>query len=244
LLFDALGLGIFAVTGAQKAIDYGINPLMTAIMGMFPNAYALLTESDIEHYAPTRAAMGAFLLHQTDNKIRLLEPVTARIMAAEIGTMPQQDRKMPSTAVTEPTNLAHKIARRRQLRRDYLELSVMSDPELQDMGISRSDIFNVVEGTYRSVARSPAARQKQIGDDHFDGRSSLTDQNDHQKGFQSASGVRRNSMNISIRPNTKRRQNQRALAAADYSNSSILPMLVSGLVLIVIGMIAVAVFSA
>jgi uncharacterized membrane protein YeiH len=34
LLFDALGLGIFAVTGAQKAIDYGINPLMIAIMGM------------------------------------------------------------------------------------------------------------------------------------------------------------------------------------------------------------------
>lgn len=105
-------------------------------------------------------AMGAFLLHQTGNKIRLLEPVTARIIWAEIGTMPQQDRNMPSTAVTEPTSLGHGITRRRQLRRDYLELTAMSDPELQDM--NRSDIFNVVEGTYRSAARSPIVRQRQM----------------------------------------------------------------------------------
>jgi uncharacterized membrane protein YeiH len=34
LLFDAVGLGLFAVIGAQKAIDYGINPVMAAILGM------------------------------------------------------------------------------------------------------------------------------------------------------------------------------------------------------------------
>ena len=34
LLCDAVGLGLFAVTGAQKAIDYGINPVMAAILGM------------------------------------------------------------------------------------------------------------------------------------------------------------------------------------------------------------------
>ena len=34
LLFDAVGLSLFAVTGAQKAIDHGINPLMAAILGM------------------------------------------------------------------------------------------------------------------------------------------------------------------------------------------------------------------
>ena len=34
LLLDAVGLALFAVTGAQKAIDYGINPLMAAILGM------------------------------------------------------------------------------------------------------------------------------------------------------------------------------------------------------------------
>jgi uncharacterized membrane protein YeiH len=34
LLPDAVGLGLFAVTGAQKAIDHGINPVMAAILGM------------------------------------------------------------------------------------------------------------------------------------------------------------------------------------------------------------------
>ncbi len=34
MLFDAVGLALFAVTGTQKAIDHGINPLMAAILGM------------------------------------------------------------------------------------------------------------------------------------------------------------------------------------------------------------------
>ena len=34
LLCDAVGLGLFAVIGAEKALDFGINPLMAAILGM------------------------------------------------------------------------------------------------------------------------------------------------------------------------------------------------------------------
>jgi uncharacterized membrane protein YeiH len=34
LLLDAVGLGLFAVTGAQKALAYGINPVMAAVLGM------------------------------------------------------------------------------------------------------------------------------------------------------------------------------------------------------------------
>ena len=34
LLFDALGLGIFAVTGAQKALEYAITPASAAVLGM------------------------------------------------------------------------------------------------------------------------------------------------------------------------------------------------------------------
>jgi uncharacterized membrane protein YeiH len=34
LLFDALGLGIFAVSGAQKALDYGVGPFAAALLGM------------------------------------------------------------------------------------------------------------------------------------------------------------------------------------------------------------------
>src|SRR5436305_9233983 len=34
LLFDAAGLALFAVTGTQKALAYGLNPLMAALLGM------------------------------------------------------------------------------------------------------------------------------------------------------------------------------------------------------------------
>jgi uncharacterized membrane protein YeiH len=34
LLFDAVGLALFAVTGAQKALVYGIDPVMAAALGM------------------------------------------------------------------------------------------------------------------------------------------------------------------------------------------------------------------
>ncbi len=34
LLFDAVGLSLFAVTGTEKAIEYGINPVMAALLGM------------------------------------------------------------------------------------------------------------------------------------------------------------------------------------------------------------------
>lgn len=34
LLFDAVGLAVFAVTGAQKALNYGIGPVMAAVLGM------------------------------------------------------------------------------------------------------------------------------------------------------------------------------------------------------------------
>jgi uncharacterized membrane protein YeiH len=34
MLFDAAGLGIFAVSGAQKALAYGVNPLAAVLLGM------------------------------------------------------------------------------------------------------------------------------------------------------------------------------------------------------------------
>jgi uncharacterized membrane protein YeiH len=34
LLFDAAGLSLFAVTGAQKAIEFGLHPVMAALLGM------------------------------------------------------------------------------------------------------------------------------------------------------------------------------------------------------------------
>ena len=52
--------------------------------------------------------------------------------------------------------LADKFAHGQQRYCDFLHLSAMSDPELQDIGISRSDISAVLAGTYRRVERPPA----------------------------------------------------------------------------------------
>lgn len=34
LLFDAIGLAFFAVAGAEKALEYGLSPVMSALLGM------------------------------------------------------------------------------------------------------------------------------------------------------------------------------------------------------------------
>ena len=34
LVFDAAGLALFAVSGAQKALAFGLNPVMAALLGM------------------------------------------------------------------------------------------------------------------------------------------------------------------------------------------------------------------
>jgi uncharacterized membrane protein YeiH len=34
LLFDAAGLALFAVSGAHKALSYGLNPVMATLLGM------------------------------------------------------------------------------------------------------------------------------------------------------------------------------------------------------------------
>jgi uncharacterized membrane protein YeiH len=34
LVFDAAGLGLFAVTGTQKALDFGLEPIMAGLIGM------------------------------------------------------------------------------------------------------------------------------------------------------------------------------------------------------------------
>jgi hypothetical protein len=33
LVFDAAGLGLFCVTGTQKALDFGLGPLQAAVLG-------------------------------------------------------------------------------------------------------------------------------------------------------------------------------------------------------------------
>ena len=61
-----------------------------------------------------------------------------------------------STTLAALRAFADKLTHRHGSYRDYVHLSAMSDPELQDIGISRSDISAVVAGTYRRDGRPVA----------------------------------------------------------------------------------------
>ena len=52
LVLDALGLGLFAVTGAQKAISYGINPVMAAVLGMISGIGGGMTRDVLARQVP------------------------------------------------------------------------------------------------------------------------------------------------------------------------------------------------
>lgn len=67
------------------------------------------------------------------------------------------------TAVEALRAFADKITHGHQLHCDYLQLSAMSEPELQDIGISRSDISAVLAGTYRRVERPPLKARTELG---------------------------------------------------------------------------------
>jgi len=103
LLFDAAGLSLFAVTGASKALTYGLNPVMAVVLGMVTGIGGgmvrdvLLAEIPIvlraELYA--MAALAAAAVVVVGHALRLPEvPVTAvalvlcfslRVMAIRYG---------------------------------------------------------------------------------------------------------------------------------------------------------------
>ncbi len=57
LVLDALGLGLFAVTGAEKAISYGINPVIAAVLGMISGIGGGMTRDVLAGQIP-------FVLHE------------------------------------------------------------------------------------------------------------------------------------------------------------------------------------
>jgi len=53
LLFDAAGLALFAVAGAQKALAFGLNPLMAALLGMLTGIGGGMTREVLLAEIPT-----------------------------------------------------------------------------------------------------------------------------------------------------------------------------------------------
>ena len=53
LLFDAAGLGLFAVAGTQKALAFGLNPVMAALLGMMTGIGGGMTRDVLLAEIPT-----------------------------------------------------------------------------------------------------------------------------------------------------------------------------------------------
>jgi uncharacterized membrane protein YeiH len=53
LLFDAAELGLFAVAGTQKALDFGLNPVMAALLGMLTGIGGGMTRDALLAEIPT-----------------------------------------------------------------------------------------------------------------------------------------------------------------------------------------------
>jgi uncharacterized membrane protein YeiH len=53
LLFDAAGLGLFAVAGTQKALDFGVTPVMAALLGMLTGIGGGMTRDVLLAEIPT-----------------------------------------------------------------------------------------------------------------------------------------------------------------------------------------------
>jgi uncharacterized membrane protein YeiH len=89
LLFDAAGLAVFAVTGTQKALGYGLHPAMAPLLGMLTGIGGgmlrdiLVSEipnvlrSDLYAVAALAGAVVVVIGHQLD-----LEPVLAAVLGA------------------------------------------------------------------------------------------------------------------------------------------------------------------
>lgn len=86
----------------------------------------------------------------------------SKMSSVEIHPSHQIDGGLLNTALEALQAFVNRIAHGRQLYRDYLHLSAMSDPELQDIGISRFDIFAVVAGTYRRAERPLVTPRKRM----------------------------------------------------------------------------------
>ena len=91
LLFDAAGLGLFAVTGTQKALGYGLNPVMASLIGMLTGVGGgmmrdvLVAEipqvlrSDLYAVAALAGALAVVIGHQLD-----VAPTAAAVLGAVI----------------------------------------------------------------------------------------------------------------------------------------------------------------
>ncbi len=90
LLFDAAGLALFAVSGTQKALSYGLNPIMAALLGMLTGIGGGMMRDILQAKVPTVlradlyavAALAAACVVILGNMMQLPPSVSALVGAA------------------------------------------------------------------------------------------------------------------------------------------------------------------
>ena len=78
LLFDAAGLGLFAAAGTQKALAFGLIPVMAALLGMLTGIGGGTTRDVLLAEIPT---VGADLYAALDAQFAAFTPGSARANA-------------------------------------------------------------------------------------------------------------------------------------------------------------------
>ena len=85
LLFDAVGLGLFAVAGTQKALAFGLHPVMAALLGMLTGIGGGMTRDVLLAEIPT-------VLRADLYAVAALAGATVVVIGAAL--------RLPSTAAT------------------------------------------------------------------------------------------------------------------------------------------------
>jgi uncharacterized membrane protein YeiH len=113
LLFDAAGLGLFAVAGTQKALAFGLTPVMAALLGMLTGIGGGMTRDVLLTEIPT-------VLRADLYAVAALAGAAVVVIGAEL--------RFPSTAVTIAGAVLCFGLRFMAIRRGW-HLPVASEPE-------------------------------------------------------------------------------------------------------------------
>jgi len=85
LLFDAIGLGLFAVTGTQKALNYGITWPMAAILGMISGIGGGMMRDVLTAQVPSVLCSDLYAVAALAGALVVVAGDTARLPLAVVG---------------------------------------------------------------------------------------------------------------------------------------------------------------
>ena len=125
LLFDAAGLGLFAVTGTQKALGYGLNPVMAPLLGMLTGIGGGMMRDVLVAEIPNVLRSDLYAVAALAGAVVVVIGHQSRRCAYRDGDTGRSDLLLPSP-VRDPSPLATaRRARRLPTRNEMKQIEVM-----------------------------------------------------------------------------------------------------------------------